>query len=120
MTPLDLAALALLAAVWGGSFLFIRVAVPELGPLPLVLARVAIAGVLLALLAAARRQPAWAGIRRHWRPILVVGAVNAAIPFSLISAAELHLTASLASVLNATVPLATALLGAAWTRERIG
>jgi drug/metabolite transporter (DMT)-like permease len=119
MTPRELATLVLLAAVWGGSFLFIRVAVPELGPFPLVLGRVAIAGVLLAALAAARRQPVWAGIRRHWRPILVLGAANAALPFSLISAAELHLTASLASVLNATVPLATALLGAAWARERI-
>jgi drug/metabolite transporter (DMT)-like permease len=119
MTPLELAVLALLAAVWGGSFLFIRVAVPELGPLPLVLLRVTIAGTLLAALAAARRQAVWGGIRRHWRPILVLGATNAALPFSLIAAGELRLTASLASVLNATVPLATALLAAAWTGERI-
>ena len=120
MTLLELAVLVLLAAVWGGSFLFIRVAVPELGPAPLVLARVAIAGALLALLAVARRQSPWGGIRRHRRALLVLGLTNAALPFSLIAAAELHITASLASVLNATVPLATALLGAAWTGERIG
>ena len=117
MTLLELAVLALLAAVWGGSFLFIRVAVPELGPLPLVLGRVAIAGVLLALLAAARRQPV--ALRRHWRALLVLGAVNAALPFTLISAAELHLTASLAAVLNATVPMWAALLGVGMLGERL-
>jgi drug/metabolite transporter (DMT)-like permease len=112
MTLLELAVLVLLAAVWGGSFLFIRVAVPDLGPLPLVLGRVAIAALLLGALAAARRQPL--SLRRHWRALLVLGATNAALPFTLISAAELHLTASLASVLNATVPLFAAALGVAY------
>ena len=58
-------------------------------------------------------------LRPHWRALLVLGAVNAALPFTLISAAELHLTASLAAVLNATVPMWAALLGVGMLGERL-
>lgn len=117
MKPKDTAALILLAALWGGSFLFIRVAVPAFGPLPLVAARVTLAALALAALMAALRRPM--ALRRHWRGLLVLGAVNAAIPFTLISWAELHLSAALASTLNATVPLFSALLSIVWLRERL-
>jgi drug/metabolite transporter (DMT)-like permease len=113
----DLAALLALAAVWGGSFLFIRIAAPSLGPFPLVAGRVVLGGLVL-----------WAGLaafgqrvrlREHWRKLLVLGALNAAIPFALIATAELRLTASLAAMLNATVPFWAALFGVVWLGERI-
>ena len=59
------------------------------------------------------------GVAGHWRKLLVLGALNGAIPFSLIAAAELRLTASLAAMLNATVPLWASLFAALWLGERI-
>ncbi|HEU4556915.1 MAG TPA: DMT family transporter [Longimicrobium sp.] len=117
MKPKDAAALILLAAVWGGSFLFIRMAVPSLGPLPLVAIRVVLAALVLAAVLVALRRPV--ELKRHARGLLVLGAMNAAIPFTLISWAELHLSAALASTLNATVPLFTALLSVVWLGERL-
>lgn len=103
------------AALWGASFMFIRVAVPALGPVALMEARVLIAGlVLLAIVIALRQQPAW---RSDWKGYLVLGALSAAVPFTLIAAAELRITASLAAILNATTPLFTLLIGAARGQE---
>lgn len=116
MKPKELAALILLAAVWGGSFLFIRVAVPSLGPFALVLGRLVLAALVLAAVAIVIRRPV--DIRRHARQLLVLGALNAAIPFTLISSAELHLTASLAAILNATTPLFAAAFSVTWLGER--
>jgi len=117
MRPRDLGALLLLAALWGGSFLFIRIASPALGPLALVDLRVLLAGgALLVYAAIARRLPTW---RSWWRRYLILGALNAAVPFTLIATAELHLTASLAAILNATTPLFTALVAAVWLKERV-
>ncbi len=117
MNGRETAALLGLAAVWGGSFLFIRVAVPELGPFPLMASRVLLAAAILAALPAVRK--GIPGLRRHARRLLVLGAVNAAIPFSLIAAAELHLTASLAAILTATVPLFSTTINAFWVREHV-
>lgn len=113
----DLLSMLTLAALWGGSFLFIRVAAPALGPMPLVAGRVTIAALLLWLgLRATGQRPE---IRPHLPRLLVLGALNAAIPFSLIAYAELHLTASFAALLNATVPLWGALFGVLWLGERV-
>src|SRR3712207_3353750 len=100
----DLGALVLLAALWGASYMFIRVAVPALGPFTLMGLRVALAASILALYAAiiAREMPKF---RSRWREYLVVGTTNSAIPFSLIAAAEIELTASLAAILNSTTAL---------------
>jgi len=106
-----------LAAVWGGSYLFIRVAVPAFGPFPLMAARVTVAAALLLAMPAVRR--AAPGLRGHGRRLLVLGAANAALPFALIAWAELRLTASLAAVLTATVPLFSTLIDAAWSGERV-
>lgn len=114
-TLLDGLTLLAVAALWGASFLFIRVAVHDLGPVALIEARVALAGLaLLVVVAALGRAPAW---RRDWRAYLVLGGVSAAAPFTLIAAAELHITASLAAILNATTPLFALLLAAARLRE---
>ncbi len=112
MRPRDFAGLILLGALWGGSFLFIRVAVPALGPFLLVELRVGLAAAALFLYAlAAARVPK---IRDRWRSFLVLGFLNAAVPFSLISAAEIHLTASLAAILNSTTVMFTAIVATLW------
>ena len=117
MTPLDLVLLFGLATLWGGSYFFIRVAVPEFGPAALVAARVIIGGLLLWAVARVMRQPLV--VRQHLRRLAILGLLNAALPYMLISAAELHLTASFAAVLGATVPLFAAAMGARLLGERL-
>jgi drug/metabolite transporter (DMT)-like permease len=110
--PRDFAGLVLLSALWGGSFLFIRVAVPALGPFFLVGLRVGLAAAALTLYALAiGRMPK---IRTRWKSFLVLGFLNAAVPFSLISAAEIYLTASLSAILNSTTVMFTAIVAAVW------
>jgi drug/metabolite transporter (DMT)-like permease len=117
MRARDLAAIFLLAALWGGSFLFIRIAAPALGPFPLSAGRVMLAALVLWVgMRALGQRPA---LRSNARKLLILGALNAAIPFSLIAAAELRLTASLAAMLNATVPLWGVLFAAFWLGERL-
>lgn len=108
----DFAALMLLGVLWGASFIFIRVAVPEVGPLTLMGLRVGLAASALILYAVlARRQ---LGLRGRWRQFLFLGAVNSALPFTLIAFAEIQLTASLASILNSTTVLFSAVVSAIW------
>ena len=95
MPPRSLALLLLLAALWGGSFVFMRVAVPALGPIPLAYTRVTLAAVALLLLAfAQRRIPAF---RTRWREFAVVGVINTALPFSLFSYAAQHVPVSISA-----------------------
>jgi drug/metabolite transporter (DMT)-like permease len=115
MRPADLARLLFLAMLWGGSFIFIRIAVPVLGPVVLVTMRVLLAGA--ALLVYARITRSDLEVRARWRQYLILGALNSAIPFVLISAAELHLPASLAAILNATSPLFGAIIAAIWIKD---
>ncbi len=118
MRAKDFGALLLLAALWGGSFLFMRVVAPVIGPVLLITARVGIASAaLLAYALLSGRLPV---LRGHRRLFLVLDAFNGALPYTLFAAAELYLTASIASVLNATTPLFTALIAALWLRERLG
>jgi drug/metabolite transporter (DMT)-like permease len=117
MRPRDFAGLIMLSVLWGGSFLFIRVAVPALGPFLLVELRVGLAAAALLLYAlAAGSMPK---IRGRWRSFLVLGFLNAAVPFSLISAAETHLTASLAAILNSTTVMFTAIVAAVWMGDAL-
>ncbi|MDP8973825.1 MAG: DMT family transporter [Actinomycetota bacterium] len=113
----DLGALVLLGAIWGSSFLFIRVAVPALGPFVLMELRVGLAAAALALLAVAVSH--LPKLRFRWKELLVLGAVNAAIPFSLIAASEINLTASLAAILNATTALFAAVVATVWMGEAL-
>jgi drug/metabolite transporter (DMT)-like permease len=113
----DLVDLVLLAALWGASFLFTRIAAPAFGPLALAELRVAIAAVMLLALLAWRAD--LAEVRRHAGRFVLLGAVNTAIPFSLFAYAALTISAGLASILNATAPLFTALIAFAWLRERL-
>lgn len=110
MNRKDFASLLLLAMTWGASFLFMRIASPELGPVFTTELRVSLAAAALLVYAVLtkRRLEIW----KHWKPFLLLGAINAALPFTLICIAELELSASLAAILNATTPMFTAL--AAW------
>jgi len=118
MKPRDLIDLLMLAALWGGSFLFLRVAVPEFGPIALIALRVGIAALfLLAVLAVCGR---WAQMRAHAVPLTLVGVINSALPFCLFAYATLSVTAGFASILNATTPLWGAIVAHLWLRERLG
>jgi drug/metabolite transporter (DMT)-like permease len=117
MKSRDLIDLLLLAAIWGASFLFVRLAVPAFGPVALIEVRVAVAAlVLLPLLA-------WRGnlaeLRAYAGPLLVVGAFNSALPFVLFAYGLLHITTGMAAILNAMVPLWAALIGWVWLRDRL-
>lgn len=117
MNARDLGALFLLGALWGASFLFIRVAVPALGPFALMEFRVGLAAAALTLCAAVvGRLPK---LRARWKEFLFIGTLNAAIPFSLIAASEIHLTASLAAILNSTTVLFAAVAAAVWADETL-
>ncbi|MBH2044175.1 MAG: DMT family transporter [Comamonadaceae bacterium] len=107
----------LLAALWGASFLFMRLGASEFGPLPTAGLRVALATLFLWPILL--RQGQWPALRRHWRPILLAGAINSAIPFALFSWAVLHIATGLTSILNATVPLFGALVAWVWLGDRI-
>lgn len=115
MRLLDLAALLSLAVLGGASFLFIRVAAPELGPFMLMESRVVIAG--LVLMAAAKLAGQAIPFRPYWGRYLVLGALYGAIPYALIAMAALHIPASMAAVLNATTPLFTAVVSVFWLGE---
>ena len=112
----DLVDLLVLGAIWGASFLFMRVAAPEFGAIPLIAARVGIAAMFLIVVLAQR------GGLPHLYPnaarLTLLGAVNSAIPFSLFAYAVLSVTAGFASVLNATAPLFGALVAFVWLRDR--
>jgi drug/metabolite transporter (DMT)-like permease len=114
MSAANLLRLLLLAAIWGGSFLLMRIGAPALGPVALMEARVLLAALFLAAVAAALRRPLdW---RRHWRHYLIIGLLNSALPFLLFGYAALTLSAGMLSILNATSPLWGTLVGALWQR----
>jgi drug/metabolite transporter (DMT)-like permease len=115
MRPSDLVRLFALAALWGASFLFIRIAAPVMGPVLLIEVRVALAGLTLLGFALAAGKDLQ--FRRYWRQYAVIGVINSAIPFVLIAIASLQLPASLAAILNATTPLFGAIFAYAWLRE---
>lgn len=115
MRPSDLVRLLALAALWGASFLFIRIAAPVMGPVLLIEVRVLLAGLTLLGLALVTGKDLQ--FRRYWRQYAVIGVVNSAIPFVLIAVASLRLPASLAAILNATTPLFGAIFAFIWLRE---
>ncbi|WP_313952643.1 DMT family transporter [Accumulibacter sp.] len=103
-----------LAAIWGASFLFMRVSVPAFGPVALIMFRVGIAAVFLWLASRWLKRPL--ELRRTWKHFLTVGLLNSALPFLLFAYAALSLPASLLAILNATSPLFGAVIGALWLR----
>jgi drug/metabolite transporter (DMT)-like permease len=105
-----------LAAIWGSSFLFMRIAVVEFGPVATSAVRVAIAAAFLVPLML------WKGhgpvFRRHWRVICVMGVLNSGLPFMKFAFSLLAITTGLSAILNATVPLFGALVAWLWLKDR--
>jgi drug/metabolite transporter (DMT)-like permease len=104
----------LLAAMWGASYLFIKVAVEDIPPAAMTEFRVLGAGVLLFSYLTWRMGAARAvrELRAAWKPCLVLGVINAALPMGLVAWGETHIDSSVAGVAQSTVPLFTFLLAA--------
>jgi drug/metabolite transporter (DMT)-like permease len=115
--PTDVGELIALAALWGASFLFMRMGAGEFGPVAL--AAVRVAGASLFLLPLVRWRGQWGELARHWKAILLVGIVNSALPFLCYSYAALSITAGLSSIFNAAAPLFGAVVAALWLKERL-
>ena len=117
MRPADLARMVALAALWGGSYLFMRFSVPHVGAEWVVEGRTLAGGlVLAAFILVTRRDFALA---RHWRGYAVIGILGVAIPFWLIGTAVKTIDASTAAILNATSPIFSAIVASIWIRERL-
>ena len=117
MRAADLARLFALAALWGGSFIFIRVSAPVVGPVWMAESRVLLGGLaLLAWHGVTRFDAQW---RTHWRFYALIGIANCAVPFSLYGYAGLRLPASTMAFLNATSPMFGLLLAAIFGTERV-
>jgi drug/metabolite transporter (DMT)-like permease len=105
LAPCDIAQLLLLGLLWGGSFLFMRIAAPEFGPGALVAVRVIVAAALLAPLL---RQHDWRAAKPQ---IFWLGFINSALPFCLFAYAALHLPVAFSAILNSTAALWAAAIG---------
>jgi drug/metabolite transporter (DMT)-like permease len=121
MNPANLAQLFFLAAVWGGSFLFIRLGVTGFGVAPLMALRVGIGALFLLLVLFSRRsaREAIGTLRERAWPLLIVGILNSAAPFCLFAWAELTLSAGVTSVINATTPLWGGVVAWVWLKDRL-
>lgn len=117
MRTIDTLRLLALSAIWGSSFMFMRVAAPALGAFGLAGWRVTLATFGLAAIAAALRSPV--ELRARARPYLVLGTGGSTIPFLLFSFASIHLPASMTAILNSLTPLFGAIVAAVWLKERI-
>lgn len=107
----------LLAAIWGSSFMFMKTAVAEFGPLPTAAARVAIAAAFLLPILLWRKLGS--ALRSRWQTLLVVGMLNSGIPFACYAFALLYISSGLSAILNATVPLFGALIAWAWLKDTL-
>ncbi len=113
----DAVDLLVLAAVWGASFLFMRIAAPEFGSVVLVQLRVTIGALFLLPVFMVRGQIS--ELRIHWKKLGLLGAINSAIPFCLLTYSTLYLTGGFASILNATAPLFGALIAWLWLADKL-
>ena len=109
--------MVVLAAIWGASFLFMRLGAAEFGPAALGALRCAGASLLLLPWLVWRGQ--WPALRQHWRAIAWVGVINSALPFLLFGVAALAINAGLSAIFNAATPLWAALIAVFWLHERL-
>src|SRR5919201_944269 len=100
-----------LAAIWGASYLFIKVGVRDFEPTAFMTMRLLIGGLLLLAFLSAREgtREALVQIGRAWRPGLIFGVINGALPFTLIAWGETHIDSGVAAVANSSVPIFVAL-----------
>lgn len=113
----DYLVLILLSAIWGASFLFLRIASPVFGPFFLIEMRVASA--LLVLLPVCIALGKQHEIVANWRPILALSLCNMTVPFCLLAYATLSIGAGFASIINSTVPFFTAIIAFTLWQQRL-
>jgi len=106
----------MLAAIWGSSFLFMRISTVEFGPLPTAALRVAIAALFLLPIVWLRGL--LPELKAHWKKIFFIGVLNSGIPFACFSFALLSITTGLSAILNATVPMFGALIAWLWLKDK--
>jgi drug/metabolite transporter (DMT)-like permease len=108
--------LLILSLIWGASFLFIKVAVATIPPFSVAFGRTALAAVLLYLILRSRglKMPGWGPV---WGTFLLMGLFNGAVPYTLITWAEIHIDSGLAAIINALMPLFTVLLAHLFTGD---
>lgn len=117
MQAADYLRLIALAAIWGGSFIFLRVAAPELGAAAVAEGRLLVAGLVLAAwFRLTGFDPEW---RKYWRQYAAIGLVNMALPSLLYGFAMMHIPAALAALLNSTSPMFGALFAALFLGDRL-
>ena len=117
MNQRQAATLIFLAMLWGGSFLFMRIAAPVLGAVWLIEFRVLIAGLVFLPILVYMGQIG--EMLRNYKGLFIVGGLNAALPFSLLAFAAIELPAGITSLLNATVPIFSALFAYTVLKERL-
>jgi drug/metabolite transporter (DMT)-like permease len=117
MNARQLAELLLLAAIWGASFLMMRLGAGDFGAAAMACLRVALASAVLLPIVVHLGQAK--ALRTHWKPLLLVGLLNSALPFLAYAYAASHITAGLASVFNATTPLWSAAIAWLWLKDRL-
>ncbi len=117
MRPVDTLYLLVLAAIWGASFLFMRIIAPEIGTLPTAFFRVSIAAAgLLVILALLRVRWDFQG---KFKTVLLLGVINSGIPATMYSVATQVLPAGYSAIFNATTPLMGVLIGGLFFHERL-
>ncbi len=116
ITRADLGIFVLLGAVWGGAFLFMRIAAPQVGPVWAAEVRLGLAALVLVALFGRRT---WPALRGNLLAVLLVGAAFSAVPFTLIAFGSVTLPAGVGALLNAATPIFTAIVSAAWIGQRI-
>jgi drug/metabolite transporter (DMT)-like permease len=107
----------ILAALWGSSFLFMRMGAFEFGPLLTAWGRVFVATLFLGPLML--RKGHWQIFKENWKLVLGFGAFNSALPFALFAYAILHISTGLSAILNAAVPLFAAVVAWVWLGDRL-
>ncbi|MTV40297.1 DMT family transporter [Duganella radicis] len=117
MSTANLLRLILLAAIWGGSFLFMRIAAPVLGAAVLIEYRVLFAAVFLAVIGVFLKKSL--DLKQNWKHYFILGLFNSALPFLMFAFAARTLSASVLAVLNATTPLWGTLIAAVWSRTMV-
>lgn len=117
MNPVDILRLLSLAAIWGASFLFMRIVAPEIGTIPTAFFRVSIAaaGLLVILLL---MRSSW-DFRGKFKTVLLLGVINSGIPATMYSVAAQVLPAGYSAIFNATTPLMGVLIGGLFFHERL-
>src|SRR3954465_11319002 len=120
MSRRNLPMLVLLALIWGSSFMFIKVAVRELDPATLVFGRLGVAALVLGavVLATISRGEIRAALRSYWPGLVVVGLLNTAVPFWLLSWGETRIDSGLASIIQASVPIFNAVIALGFFRAQ--